>query len=160
MNVIAAVDENWAIGYKNRLLARIPADLRRFKTITMGHPVLLGRKTLETFPGARPLPGRENFILSSDPSYRVEGAHVLHSAAEARAVCPPDTFVIGGGTVYQAFLGDCDTAYLTHIHAAFPQADAWFPNLEQSADWIRGEEEPPLEQEGLWFQFVTYCRKK
>ena len=104
MYLIAAVDQNWAIGYQNKLLARISPDLKRFKALTLGHPVLLGRKTLETFPGGKPLPGRQNYILSTNPDYKVENAVVFHSLEEARAACPADTFVIGGGQVYRAAL--------------------------------------------------------
>ena len=158
MYLIAAVDQNWAIGYQNKLLARISPDLKRFKALTLGHPVLLGRKTLETFPGGKPLPGRQNYILSTNPDYKVENAVVLHSLGEARAVCPADTFVIGGGQVYGAALDWCDTAYITKIHASF-EADAWFPDLDALPEWELAEEEPVLEDGGLSFHYATYRRK-
>ena len=157
MKLIVAVDKNWAIGHGGELLARIPADLKRFKEITLGHPVLLGRKTLATFPGGKPLPGRENFILSSTPGYAVEGAKVLASAEEAGRHCPDDTFVIGGGTVYRAMLNRCDAAYVTKIHAGFA-ADTWFPDLDALPDWALTGEEPPLVYKGLTFQYLTYER--
>lgn len=158
MNLIVAVDQNWAIGCQNELLVRISADLKRFKAITTGHPVLLGRKTLETFPGGRPLPGRRNFILSTHPDFRVEGAETLHSIEEAAKTCPDDTFVIGGAQVYRALLPQCDTAYVTKIHAAFP-ADAWFPKLDGLENWTLTEEEAPLREQGVAFQYCTYQRK-
>lgn len=158
MYLIAAVDQNWAIGYQNKLLARISPDLKRFKALTLGHPVLLGRKTLETFPGGKPLPGRQNYILSTNPDYKVENAVVLHSLEEARAVCPADTFVIGGAQVYRAALDWCDKAYITKIHASF-EADAWFPNLDDLPEWELTEEEPVLEDGGLTFHYATYRRK-
>ena len=158
MYLIAAVDQNWAIGYQNKLLARISPVLKRFKALTLGHPVLLGRKTLETFPGGKPLPGRQNYILSTNPDYKVENAVVLHSLEEAGAACPADTFVIGGGQVYRAALDWCDTAYITKIHASF-EADAWFPNLDTLPEWELAEEEPVLEDGGLAFHYATYRRK-
>lgn len=159
MNLIVAVDQNWAIGYQNELLIRISADLKRFQALTMGHPVLLGRKTLQTFPGGRPLPGRRNFILSTGPDYHVEGAEVLHSVEEALDTCPEDTFVIGGAQVYRAMLPYCDTAYVTRIHAAYP-ADAWFPDLDTRADWTLFREEPAQEEGGPAFHYCTYQRKR
>ena len=96
MNLIVAVDQNWAIGNQNRLLVRISADLKRFKALTMGHPVILGRKTLETFPAADPCRAGENYILSTNPAFEVENARVLHTMEEALAACPADAFVIGG----------------------------------------------------------------
>lgn len=159
MKLIVAVDQNWAIGYRGGLLAHLSADLRRFKDITMGHPVLLGRKTLATFPGGRPLPGRENFILSTDPDFRVEGATVLRSAEEARMRCPEDTFVIGGEQIYRTLLEDCETAYVTRIDAAFP-ADAWFPELDVLSGWWVTEEEGPFTENGLTFRYLTYERER
>lgn len=159
MNLIVAVDENWAIGHQNNLLARISPDLKRFKALTLGHTVVLGRKTLETFPGGKPLPGRPNFILSTNSAYTVEGAAVLHSIEEAAQRCPDDTFVIGGESVYRAMLPYCDTAYVTKIHAAFP-ADAWFPDLDALPQWQVAEEDAPLSDGGLDFHYVTYKRVK
>ncbi|MBR2491454.1 MAG: dihydrofolate reductase, partial [Ruminiclostridium sp.] len=96
MNVIVAVDANWAIGLEGDQLCYIPADLKRFQKLTTGHPVLLGRKTLATFPGGRPLKNRRNLILSTNPDFSPEGAEVFHSLEDALAACPEDTFVIGG----------------------------------------------------------------
>ena len=159
MNLIVAVDQNWAIGYQNKLLARVSADLKRFKALTMGHPVVLGRKTLETFPGGRPLPGRRNLILSRNPDFRVEGAEVYHSLEELIKICPEDAFIIGGSQIYRALNFFCDTAYVTKLRAAFP-ADAWFHNLDADPDWILTETEEPLTENGLTFQYCTYRRKK
>ena len=159
MNLIVAVDRNWAIGYQNDLLVRISPDLKRFKALTLGHAVLLGRKTLETFPGGRPLPSRPNFILSTDPAYTVEGATVLHSVDEAVTCCPEDAFVIGGASIYNAMLPHCDTAFVTKIDADFP-ADVWFPNLDENPAWEISEEEPPLTDNGVTFHYVTYKKVK
>lgn len=159
MNLIAAVDQNWAIGYQNQLLIRISADLKRFQALTMGHPVLMGRKTLQSLPGGRPLPGRRNFILSTGPDYHVEGAETLHSVEEALNACPEDTFVIGGAQVYRALLPYCDTAYVTRIRAAYP-ADAWLPDLDDRADWTLFREEPAQEEGGAAFRYCIYRRRE
>ena len=131
MKVIAAVDENWAIGRNGDQLIYISEDLKHFKALTTGHPVILGRKTLATFPGGRPLKGRRNLILSRNPGFAPPEAEVFSSLEELLAAAPQDAFVIGGASVYQALLDRCDTACITRIEAAFPGADCWFPNLEE-----------------------------
>ena len=159
MNVIVAVDRNWAIGKEGDQLVYIPADLKRFKTLTMGHPVILGRKTLATFPGGRPLKGRRNLILSRNPDFAPEGAEVYPDLESLLAQAPEDAFVIGGASVYRMLINACDTAYITKIDAEYP-ADCWFPNLDQDPDWEVAEESEPQEHEGLSFRYVTYKRKE
>ena len=107
MNMIVAVDRNWAIGKDGDQLVYIPADLKRFKALTMGHPVILGRKTLATFPGGRPLKGRRNLILSRNPAFAPEGAEVYPDAQALLAQAPEDAFVIGGASVYRDLLEQC-----------------------------------------------------
>lgn len=158
MNIIVAVDRNWAIGKGGDQLVYLSADLKRFKALTMGHPVILGRKTLATFPGGRPLPGRRNLILSRDPGFQVPGAEVFRSLDGLRAAAPADAFVIGGESVYRALLPWCERAYVTKIEGEFP-ADAWFPNLDRAPDWAPVEEEPPLEQDGLSYRYVRYEKR-
>lgn len=159
MNAIVAVDENWAIGKDGDQLCYISADLKRFKELTTGHPVILGRRTLATFPGGRPLKGRRNLILSRDPAFLPEGAEVYHDVESLLAQAPEDSFVIGGESVYKALLPHCNRVYVTKLSHSFP-ADTWFPNLEEDPSWRVGREEPPLEEEGLSFQYVTYERVK
>lgn len=159
MMLIAAVDKNWGIGYENRLQAHIPADLARFKALTAGHSVLLGRKTLETFPGGRPLKGRRNLILSADPEFTAEGAQVYRTPEEILKAAPEDTFVIGGESVYRLMLPWCDTAYITKLGADLP-ADRYFPNLDADPAWTIAGAEPPEEYEGLVYRYVTYRRIK
>lgn len=130
MNVIVAVDENWGIGKDGDQLVYLSQDLKRFKALTTGHPVILGRKTLATFPGGRPLKGRRNLILSRDPAFAPEGAEVFRDLEALRSAVSEDAFVIGGASVYEQLLPWCDTAYVTRIHAAFP-ADVVFPNLDR-----------------------------
>ena len=158
MNLIVAVDENWAIGKGGDQLVYLSADLKRFRELTTGHPVILGRKTLATFPGGKPLKNRPNLILSATPGYTVEGAEVFADADSLLATAPDDAFVIGGESVYRALLDRCDTAYVTKIHAAFP-ADRYFPDLDNHPDWTVAEESAPLEEKGISFHYVTYQRK-
>ena len=158
MNVIVAVDENWAIGKDGDQLCYIPADLKRFQKLTTGHPVLLGRKTLATFPGGRPLKNRRNLILSGQTDFAPEGGEVFHTLEAALAAAPADTFVIGGESVYRQALDRCDTAYVTKIQKAFP-ADRYFPDLDADPAWTIAKTEGPYEHEGLTYFYVTYRRK-
>ena len=158
MDLIVLADEEWGIGKDGDQIVYIPGDLRYFRETTMGHAVILGRKTLSTFPGGRPLKGRRNLILSRDPSFAPEGAEVFRSLEELLAAAPDDAFVIGGASVYQALLDRCDTACITRIEAAFPSADCWFPNLDERPEWKIAEEGPVLEEKGVRFRYVTYER--
>ena len=159
MDVIAAVDQNWAIGKGGDQLCYLPADLKRFRALTTGHPVILGRKTLATFPGGRPLKNRRNLILSRDPAFAPEGAEVFRELDSLRAAAPADSFVIGGESVYRALLGWCGTAYITKIGRAWEGADAFFPNLDDDPAWFVAEEGEPLEHQGIPFRYVTYKRR-
>ena len=160
MKAIAAVDQNWAIGNQGQLLVHIPADMKNFRAYTGGKTVVYGRKTLETFPHARPLPKRENIILSRNPDYHVEGAKVVHSIEELKEILPENTddiIVIGGDSIYHALLHLCDEARITKVEASF-EADAWFDNLDEDPAWEcvnRGEDQ---EYEGLVFHFDEYRR--
>lgn len=159
MNAIVAVDENWGIGQNGDLLVRISADLRRFKELTTGHAVILGRKTLQTFPGGKPLVGRENLIMSTTMGNVPDGARVFCKWDSLLAYAPKDAFVIGGASVYCGLLPHCDRVYVTKIHESFP-ADAFFPNLDEKRDWQVTETQGPFEENGLRFSDVTYERVK
>ncbi len=159
MNAIVAVDQFWAIGKGGDQLCYISTDLKRFKALTTGHPVILGRKTLATFPGGRPLKGRRNLVLSRDPGLEIEGAEVYHDVESLLAQAPEDSFVIGGESVYRTFLPHCDTVYVTKISRSWP-ADVWFPNLDEDPAWRVGRVDPPLEEDHIPFQYVTYERVK
>lgn len=159
MNAIVAVDQNWAIGKGGDQLCYISADLKRFKELTMGHPVILGRKTLATFPGGRPLKGRRNLILSRDPEFQPEGAEVYRDVESLLAQAPADSYIIGGESVYRTLLPHCDRVYVTKIMSTFP-ADVWFPDLDTDPAWWAAETAEPLEENGLRFQYVTYERVK
>ena len=159
MNAVVAVDENWAIGKDGDQLCYISTDLKRFKELTLGHPVILGRRTLATFPGGRPLKGRRNLVLSRAPAFLPEGAEVFRDVESLLSQVPEDSFIIGGESVYKALLPYCDRVYVTKISRSFP-ADTWFPNLDEDPSWRVDREEPPLEEGGLSFQYVTYERVK
>lgn len=125
MYAIVAVDEKWGIGRDNALLFNLPADLKRFKELTSGHTVLMGRKTLESLPGGRGLPNRRNIVLTGQRGFTAERAEIVHSPAEALLTADEDSWVIGGESVYRMFLPLCDRVYVTRI-AADGSADAFF----------------------------------
>lgn len=157
MNAIVNVTETWGIGQDNRLLLTISSDLRRFRQLTTGSTVILGRKTLETFPGGRPLRGRRNLILSGNPSFYVNGATVVHSLSDLReAVLPGEPLsVIGGASVYELLLPYCDTAYVTKTFVDLP-ADRFFPNLDTLPGWELETTSEILEEDGCRFQYLDY----
>ncbi|MEA5142764.1 MAG: dihydrofolate reductase [Oscillibacter sp.] len=155
MIAIAAVSENGGIGRDGQLLFSLRADLKRFRELTLGHTVLLGRKTLATFPGGKCLPGRRNVVLTSDVSFAAPDAVVVHSLPEALAAAGEDAFCIGGESVYRQFLPYCGEVWLTQVLAA-PPADCFFPSLEDFAEVSRS---PVQEENGLSFQYVTYIRR-
>lgn len=158
MNIIAAVDSNWAIGYQNSLLVRIPSDQKMFRELTEGKVIVVGRKTLETFPQKQPLKNRVNIVLSKDKKYTVKGAIVLHSIKELRKELEKyddkEVYVAGGASVYEQLLPYCDTAYITKIDYAY-QADAHFPRLDNMPDW----ELTADSEEQTYFDLEYYFRK-
>ena len=161
MKCIVAVDSNWAIGKNNQLLVSIPADMRFFKEQTMGKVVIMGRATLESFPGGKPLKGRVNIVVTRDPRYYAPDAVIVHSVEEAAAVASrypaDDVFVIGGASIYRQFLPLCDTAYVTKIDYAY-DADTYFPNLDDAPDWELTEESDEQTYYDLTYAFTTYNR--
>lgn len=163
MNCIVAVDENWAIGYKNELLVRIPADQKFFRQETTGKVVVLGRKTLETFPQARPLPNRTNIIVSTKQDYQVKDAIVVHSIdellEELKKYDTNDVYIIGGDSIYRQMLPYCDTAHVTKIDRAY-EADTYFPNLDEMDDWEITADSDEQVYFDLTYHFLKYERKK
>ena len=163
MNVIAAVDENWAIGNRNELLVRIPADHKFFREETTGKVVILGRKTLQTFPGGLPLKNRENLILSGNENFKVKDAEVFNSIEELlerlKDYDTEDVYVIGGESVYRQLLPYCDTAHITKIDRAY-EADAFFPNLEEDPEWeLTGESDEQVYFD-ITYHFQKYERRQ
>ncbi|MCR5670887.1 MAG: dihydrofolate reductase [Butyrivibrio sp.] len=163
MKAIVAVDKNWAIGNKGKLLVSIPADQKNFRNITMGKTIVYGRKTLETFPQQVVLPGRKNMILSTKLDYYVKNALVVHSREElidlTGGTDPDDIFIIGGSTVYEEFLDLCDTCIVTFIDKEY-EADSYFPNLDKLPEWELAEESEEQVYFDLTYTYRTYVRKK
>ena len=160
---IAAVDENWGIGYEGNLLVSLPEDQKGvFRKFTSGNTVVYGRKTLMTFPGQRLLPNRTNIILTTDKDFVKEGAVILHSKEELiqyeKDHPQEKIFLIGGESVYNTMLDLCDWAIITYIHKKYT-ADAFFPNLDEDKDWVLGEEGPEiLSEAGVSFNVRIYDR--
>lgn len=163
MNLIVAVDMNWAIGYQNKLLVRIPADQRFFRNETIHKAVIMGRKTLESFPGGVPLKDRLNVVITSDPNYNVTDAVVVNSIEKALEVVRDyhtnDIYVIGGESIYRQMLSICDTAHVTKIDYAY-KADAYFPNLDEMEDWAITGESDEQTYHDIIYTFYKYERKK
>ena len=162
MNLIVAVDKNWAIGYQNKLLVSIPEDMKFFRTTTTGKVVVMGRKTLETFPNGLPLKNRTNIVLSGNPDYQVKGAIVVHSLPELLEEIkkyPKDqVYCIGGDSVYKMLLPYCDTAQVTKIDFAY-EADRYFPNLDEMPQWQVAAESEEQTYFDLEYRFVRYERR-
>lgn len=163
LKMIVAVADNWAIGYKGDLLARISTDLKRFKEFTTGNAVIMGYNTLLSLPGGKPLKNRENIVLYPG-EIEIDGARIVQSLNEAVQVCSEikdkDVFVIGGGSVYNQLLPYCDTAYITKIDKHY-EADTFIYDLDKHSDWyVYEESEQYFDTDGTPYRYVTYKRKK
>lgn len=137
MHLIVAVDKNWAIGKNNKLMWSIPADMKYFRETTKGNIVIMGRKTLESFPQGQPLKNRVNIVITNNKEYKVKDVVVVHSIEEAIEEAKKyegTPYVIGGESIYRAMLPYCDTALITKIDHAF-DADTYFPNLDEDEEW-------------------------
>lgn len=160
MNAIVVVDKNWKIGRDGGLLVHLPGDLKYFKERTYGKTIVIGRKTLESFPGKKPLPGRKNIVLTKQADYSAEGCSICHSKEDVMELLGEDTdgvFIAGGESIYREFLADCDTVFLTRIYAEFP-ADRCFPNLDESGEFSITWESGIQEEKGISYQFFQYVR--
>lgn len=162
MNLIVAVDNNWAIGYQHELLIRIPNDHKHFREETTGKVVVLGRKTLETFPQGLPLKNRTNIILSTNRDFQVKDAIVVHSVEELleelKKYADEDIYIIGGDSVYRQLLPYCNVAHVTKIDHEY-QADAYFPNLDQDEEWEITADSDEQTYFDIPYQFIKYERK-
>lgn len=162
ISAIVVVANDGAIGKNGDLLCHLPADLKHFKHITMGHSIIMGRKTLESFPKG-PLPGRQNIVLTRNTDYKPASVTVAHSVDEAFALAkmPGDIFVVGGAQVYQATIDQVNTLYLTRLHHDFPDADAQFPPINQD-EWeeVEREDHVPDEKNRYPYSFITLKRKR
>lgn len=163
MNLIAAVDKRWAIGNKGQLLVSIPGDQKLFREETLGKVVVMGRKTLESLPGGRPLYGRTTIVLSRDKSYQVKDAQVVHTLEEAlrelEKYPSEDIFVAGGQEIYQQFLPYCQTAHITWIDYTY-DADTYFPNLDEDEEWELAAESEEQTYFNICYEFRMYKRKE
>jgi len=162
MNLIVAVDSNWAIGNKDRLLVSIPNDHKHFREETTGKVVVLGRKTLQTFPQGQPLKNRTNIILSRNRNYKVKDAVVVCSVEELleelKQYPSGDVYIIGGESVYRQLLPYCDTAHVTKIDHAY-EADTYFPNLDADPDWVVTADSEEMTYFDIAYTFVKYERR-
>ena len=157
ISMIAAVGKNRELGKGNELIWRISEDLKFFKATTMGHPIIMGRKTFESLPKA--LPGRKNIVITFNKTYTAEGAVVVHSVEEAVAAADTDeAFIIGGESIYKAFLPVCDKMYLTLIDGEDKDADAFFPEYE-NIQW-NTEELLNAEENGITYSRILFERVK
>lgn len=156
---IAAIGKNRELGTKNQLSWRISDDFKRVKELTMGHPLIMGRKTYESI--GRPLPGRINIIITRDPDYAAEGCVVVNSIEnaleEARKVEDKEIFIFGGAEIYKLALPYTDRLYLTLIDDEDPEADAFFPDY--TADFMEVTRRGVREHEGLKYKWVDFERK-
>ena len=162
MNLIVAVDKNWAIGKNNKLLVSIPADMKFFRETTMGNVVVMGRKTLESFPGGQPLKKRINIVLTKDKNYKVKDAIVVNSIEELleelKKYNSESIYVIGGESIYRQLLY-CDMAHITKIDHAY-EADTFLPNLDEDKEWELTGVSEEMTYFDLEYVFARYERRK
>lgn len=162
INAIVAIDENWGIGSKNKLLAHIPEDMQLFKSLTTGYTVVMGRKTWESLPKT-PLPNRYNVIVTSiSPACSLgDGVYcmTLEEVEKWLATTKTEVFVIGGGMLYEELLPYCECVYVTKIYHAYDNVDTYFPNIDNFQEWEIETVSEMKEHEGIKYQFYTYRKK-
>jgi len=163
MKAIVAVDKNWAIGYKGKLLVSIPSDMKRFRELTTSKVVVLGRKTMATFPGGLPLKNRTNIVLTKDENYKAGDAIIVHSIdellSELEKYDTEEVFIIGGDSVYKQMLPYVDTCLVTNVNHSY-QSDTFFPNLQKDEEWEMTEESEEQIYFDLEYTFQTWKRKQ
>jgi dihydrofolate reductase len=161
ISIIAAVAKDNGIGNKNELLWHLPDDLKRFKKLTIGQSVIMGKKTWESLP-KKPLPGRKNIVLTDDPLECIDCCITAYSIKDALDKCGKDeeVFIIGGGSIYRQFMPIADRLYITHVHKKAP-ADTFFPEIDPVI-WepVEKEEHKPGNSDELSFTYIIYRRKK
>lgn len=160
IHAIVAIASDGAIGRQGDLLCHLPADMKHFKEVTMGHSIVMGRKTFESFP-RRPLPGRQNIVVTRDPSWQYPGVTVAHSIDEAIAAAQAGVvFIIGGAQIYEQALPLVSVLHLTRIHARWATADAYFPALNMD-EWQEVEREHHVSdhRNAYEFDFITLKRR-
>ena len=164
MNAIVVVDQNWAIGKDGGLLFSLPTDMKRFRALTTGGTVIMGRKTLDSFPGGKALPNRRNIVITHHTDCDRENVEVVASPDAALALTSStDTdslWVIGGGSIYTALLSRCKRVYLTKVDRAAAEADTFFPNLDKLPAWSVDHTGDVVEENGLTYRFIEYINTK
>ena len=159
--IVAVADDNNAIGARGELLCHLPADLRHFKEITSGHTVIMGKRTWFSLP-THPLPNRRNIVITDIAGETFAGAETAYSIDEARALvdAKEEAFVIGGGMIYKQFMPLADKLYITHLHAAFPDADTFFPEISTNR-WQQTslERHEADDKNNIAYSFATYIPK-
>lgn len=155
MFAIAAVSEHWGIGKDNRLLFHISADMKRFRALTEGKTVLMGRRTLESLPGSKGLPHRRNIVLTANSGFTAPNIETTHTPVQAVFAAGEEAVIIGGESVYRLFLPLCERVYITKVFAD-AEADAFFPDLDADPRWQVDCQSEVFEESGLRYQFVDY----
>jgi dihydrofolate reductase len=162
MNLILSADKNWAIGKDNQLLVRIPSDMKFFREMTTGKVVVMGRKTLESFPNGLPLKNRINIVLTKNLDYKVKGVLIVHTKEqlfkELWQYDSKNIYVIGGESIYRMLLDQCDTAFVTKIDYIY-EADTYVPNLDELPEWEITQESEEQTYFDLEYRFVTYQKR-
>ncbi|MCQ4925701.1 dihydrofolate reductase [Tissierella carlieri] len=165
MILIFAVDNNWNIGYDGDLLYKISEDLKRFRRLTEGNIIVMGRRTFESLPDKKALPNRINIVITRDKEYKAEGALVINSLESLflllKELNPNDemkNFIIGGGEIAKQTISYCNKAYITKIFKSFEDADTFIPNLDVLDDWKIIKESEVYRQDDLEYKYVDYIR--
>ena len=160
MNAIVVADANWAIGREGGLLFSLPTDMKRFRSLTTGGTVILGRKTLDSFPGGKPLPKRRNIVITRNHALHMEDVETVDSPEAALALVegedPEKVWVIGGGSVYTALVPHCKRVYLTKVDATAGDPDTYFPNLNKLHSWSVEQTSEPVTENGVTYRFIDY----
>lgn len=160
ISMIVAISEDLGIGMKNKLLWNIPEDMKRFRRLTMGNTIVMGKKTWESLP-KKPLSGRKNIVITDVPGEKFEGAISAYSVEDAIALCKSDkeAFIIGGGSIYRQFMSHADRLYITHVHKKAP-ADVYFPEIDPK-EWeiSESEEFKSMEADSVPYTYIVYKRK-
>lgn len=162
MKAIVVVDNHWGIGKDGQLLAHLPGDLKYFKEKTLGKTIIVGRKTLQSFPGGKPLPGRTNIVLTENLAFEQDQCAICNDLDELfdeiAMLDGEDVYVVGGACIYEMFLPYCDDVYVTKIQKTF-DADKHFPNLDQSDSFEKTWQSELIEEKGVQYRFEKYSRK-
>ena len=160
ISIISAIGKNNEIGKKNGLLWSLPLDMKHFREMTSGHPIIMGQKTFESI--GRPLPNRRNIVITLDKNYSPDGVEIVHSPEELNTLLDKniENFIIGGGMIYKLFIEKADKLYITHVDAEFSDADTYFPVIDENI-WqkIKSEKHPKDDLNKYNLEFAEYIKK-